>query len=174
MKKLITIMLAVALVLSFAVTAYAATATINTADGSASQDVMAQYVSDITTVSLYSVDVEWGALEFTYEESATKTWNPETHQYDVSNEASEWTANGNTVKVTNHSDNKVTATPSFKAETGFNVTGIFDVASKELASAVGTQVANAPSQTFTLTLAGKLAETVTTLTKVGTVTVTLS
>ena len=174
MKKLITIMLAVVLVLSVSVTAYAAT--IETENGSESKDVMAKYVENINTVHVCSVDVEWGAMEFTYTASATKTWNPDTHQYVVSDEKAAWSASGNTVTVTNHSDTDVDVTFAFDALDAFDaITGSFDkTGAQTLTSAVNVAYEEAANVTATLTLSGKLADTTKTLTKIGIVTVTLS
>ena len=81
---------------------------------------------------------------------------------------------GNKIKVTNHSNAEITATFSYAAATGYDsISGSFDKATLNLATAVGTEVSNAPSDTAALTLSGALASTVTTSTKIGTITVTL-
>lgn len=93
--------------------------------------------------TVYSVDVEWGAMTFQYENS---TWDPETHTsqpgagwqvYD--SEADKVVVNDdgtkveehaiNEIKVTNHSNDGVWATLSYAAETNYEeTTGDFSFA----------------------------------------------
>ena len=67
------------------------------------QDVTATY-SDTRTI-VYSVDITWGNMKFTYSDNATG-WDPKTHSY--SSAAAGWdntTKNeNNTVKIVNHSN----------------------------------------------------------------------
>ncbi len=51
---------------------------------------------------VYSVDINWGNMNFTYTASSG-TWNPKTHQYEGGSEGT-WTARNNIVTVTNHSE----------------------------------------------------------------------
>ena len=112
-------------------------------------------------------------MQFTFTESGSKTWNPNNHSY-TENTTTGWTASGNTVTVTNHSNVGVTASFGFEALTAYNtVIGSFDVASKALAAGVVDGYDDAESVTAKLTLAGTLAESVTSFTKVGTITVTI-
>ena len=79
MKKMISIILALMLSLCMSITAFAAE--INIRDGSTSTDVKGTYVSGGSTATVYSVDVVWGSMEFTYTDAFTGTWNPVTHGY---------------------------------------------------------------------------------------------
>lgn len=169
MKKILSLILALILVMSVATTALAATIT----TGDQSIDVQAKYQDNTTTATVYSVDVTWGAMQFTYTESGALTWDPATHAY-VDSTSGTWTGNGNTVTVTNHSNAAVTASFAFNALDDYStVTGSFDVASETLDAGVVDGYDTADSVTATLTLAGELAETVTDFTKVGTITVTI-
>lgn len=181
MKKFFAFVSALALALSLAtVPAFAETETISTAAGTSSHDVTATYDagsgggSGGGSTIVYSVNIEWGAMEFTYTAASAGKWNPDTHTYGTGTKAS-WSSNGsNTVKITNHSNAAVTATLSYKSAAGFeNITGTFDKATIDLATAVGTAVGSAPTATAKLTLAGELASTTTANTTIGTVTVTL-
>lgn len=137
-------------------------------------DVKAKYVEGSESETIYSVDVEWGAMEFTYTAASQGTWDPETHTYYDIAEA-EWSAEGNTVKVTNHSNAPVDAAFSYTKETGFeSVTGTFSVDSETLDAGVENEYDKADSVTCALTLSGDLADTAADFTKVGTITVTLS
>lgn len=86
--------------------------------------------------TVYSVDVEWGAMTFQYENSS---WDPETHTskpgagwqvYDSVNDKVKVDDKGaavtedaiNEIKVTNHSNDGVWATLSYAGETGYTTT----------------------------------------------------
>ena len=180
MKKKLALVLTLAMVFSLApLSAYADTkSTINTANGTASCDVKATYVAGSSGgagTKVYSVDIVWGDMAFTYTAEAG-IWDPANHTYTGA-EGGAWTVDnkdgGNTI-TTNHSNAAVTATFSYAAATGYDsISGSFDKATLNLATAVDTEVSNAPSDTAELTLTGALASTVTTSTKIGTITVTL-
>lgn len=170
MKKIVSLILALAVLMTLSMTAFAATIT----TGDQTIDVEAKYQDNTTTATVYSVDVSWGAMQFTYTESGAMTWNPGDHTYTDSTTAG-WTANGNTVTVTNHSNADVTASFAFAALDAYNtVTGSFDIASATLDAGVVDGYDAADKVVATLTLAGTLAETVTDFTKVGTITVTIA
>jgi len=165
-------MLALLLVLAMSVNAFAAE--LDAQGESQDIDVKASYTTSATTPTVYSVDITWGAMEFTYSVGGTKDWNPADHSYS-DNTTATWTASGNTVTVTNHSNDEVTASFAFAAKAGFEtVTGSFDKASATLPSAEGKAVdATELAATATLTLAGTLAAETAANTTVGTITVTI-
>lgn len=176
MKKLVSLILTLSLVLSLsAVSAFAANPII-TSDGSDSKDVTGSYVAGGASTAVYSVDVTWGNMEFTYTGASEGVWNPQTHGYDGATTGT-WSANtqgGNKITVTNHSNSSVTAALSYAPQSAYSdITGSFDKDTLELATAEGTAVDNAPTDTATLNLSGVLASTVTTSTKLGTVTISL-
>ena len=173
MKKFVFILLTLALVLVMSTTAFAET--IENNPGSQDIDVSAKYVDSVSAPTKYSVDVTWGAMEFTYTVSGTKTWDPETHTYTTSTQPA-WTASGNTITVTNHSNTDITASFAFSALTAYNtVTGSFSSTSLMLPTAEGKAV-NDPVLIgkTSLTLGGTLASDITAFTNVGTVIVTIS
>ena len=169
MKKITALILALTLVMSMSITAFATTV----GTGDQDIDVKGKYLDNSTTPTIYSVDVTWGAMEFTYTESGAMTWNPADHTYTDSTAAA-WVANGNTVTVTNHSNAEVTASFAFNALDYNTVTGSFDIASETLDAGVVDGYDAADKVVATLTLAGSLAETVTNFTKIGTITVTIA
>ena len=173
MKKFVFILLTLALVLVMSTTAFAET--IENNPGSQDIDVSAKYVDSVSAPTKYSVDVTWGAMEFTYTVSGTKTWDPETHTYTASTQPA-WTASGNTITVTNHSNTDITASFAFSALTAYNtVTGSFSSTSLMLPTAEGKAVNDAVLTGETsLTLGGTLASDITVFTNVGTVIVTIS
>lgn len=169
MKKFITTVLALALALSMSVSAFAAET--NTG-GDTTINVKARYAGSSTTVDVVSVDIEWGAMQFTYSESGSRTWNPANHSYTTSAEAG-WSASGNTVTVTNHSNVDVTVGFGYEADTVTTATGSFDITSKTLTAGVEGKYAEADSVTAALTLTGTVPSTQTEFAKVGTVTVSI-
>ena len=173
MKKFVFILLTLALVLVMSTTAFAET--IENNPGSQDIDVSAKYVDSVSAPTKYSVDVTWGAMEFTYTVSGTKTWDPETHTYTTSTQPA-WTASGNTITVTNHSNTDITASFAFSALTAYNtVTGSLSSTSLMLPTAEGKAVNDAVLTGKTsLTLGGTLASDITVFTDVGTVIVTIS
>lgn len=178
MKKKTALVLTLAMVFSLApLSAYADT--IGTAGGTASHDVTATYRADSSGGAggkVYSVDITWGDMAFTYTAEAG-IWDPKTHT-TTSSTGGVWTVNntdGDKITVTNHSNTGVTAAFSYAADTGFEgITGTFDNASLNLETAVGTAVEAAPKATTSLSLDGALDSAATTSTKIGTITVTLN
>ena len=74
MKKIITATLALTLSMSMGNLVYAVE------DKSA--DIKATYqAGKENTDTVYSVDVKWGSLEYTYSSGVTKSWDPTTLKY---------------------------------------------------------------------------------------------
>ena len=176
MKQIFTLALTFLLIFSLVtVTAFAADATITEAGKSATKAVKASYRSGAGGGTVYSVDITWGSMEFTYSEGSGSTWDPETHTSSQGG-TGVWSHSGNTVTVTNHSNAQVTANLDYASETGYEgISGSFgNKSTMTLKTAEGTQFANAPTDTAALTLSGTLASTVKDSTKIGTITVTIN
>lgn len=136
-------------------------------------DVHGRYQDSTTVPTVYSVDVSWGSMEFIYTESGALRWNPADHSY-VDETSGFWTANGNAVTVVNHSNEEVTASFSFAPLGGYeSVTGTFDVSSKALKAGEEGKYDEADKVTTALTLTGTLGEETATLTKIGSITVSI-
>lgn len=177
MKKLLVIILSVAMLCTASVAAFAANPITSITDGwnSDSFDVNGTYVPGSTTSTVYYVDITWGSMEFTYTDAAEGTWDPQNHKYTGSTPAA-WSCEdgANKITVTNHSNAPVKATLKYETATGFDaITGTFDNGTLNLATAVGTAKDNAPAATALLTLSGALSKDTAANTKIGTVTVTL-
>ena len=178
MKKKTALVLTLAMVFSLApLSAYADT--ITAGGGTASHDVKATYRADSSGGAggtVYSVDITWGDMAFTYTAEAG-IWDPTNHTYTDA-KGGAWAVDkegGNTVTVTNHSNTDVTAVFSYAAGSSFEgISGSFDNASLALKSAVGTEVANAPKGTAALTLNGPLDSNTPANATIGTITVTLN
>ena len=177
MKKALTLILAAIMALTFVTAASA-----ETINGGTSADVKASYTDSSTTPEKVCVDISWGEMSFTYTVSGEKTWDAEEHQYTDTTTAA-WTASGNDITVTNHSNKAVTATFAYESDADYTtISGNFsdeenvslDNNQVVLASAENTAYEQAPSTTVYLTLDGALTETTTASTKIGTVTVAIS
>ncbi len=174
MKQIFTLALTFLLIFSLVtVTAFAADTTINAENGTATKAVTASYHSGAGGGTVYSVDITWDSMEFTYSEGSSPTWNPATHTYS-SGGTGGWSHNGNKITVTNHSNTKVTANLTYTPEAGYDgISGNFDKTEMDLATAVDTPVVSAPTDTAALTLSGTLDSKVISSTKIGTITVTI-
>ena len=84
--------------------------------GDYTADVNGTYQAGSSGAVVYSVDIAWTNMNFTYT-GAGEAWDPETHQYSGSSEGA-WTASNDSITVTNHSNAAVKATASYQAETG--------------------------------------------------------
>ena len=161
------------LVVLAALPVFAADSTLTDKDNGQNIDVQAKYVDGVESPDSYSIDVTWGAMQFTYETSGKREWDPATHKYkdDITGN---WTESGNTVTVTNHSNRDVKVTFGYEAVRGFDgVSGTFSVSSYTLSAGVEGKVDEADRVSTTLTLSGSLASGITKFTKVGSVTVSL-
>ena len=173
MKKTLSIILALVMALSLSVTAFAATN-----DGSSPTDITVNgtYTPGTAADEKISVDIAWEAMDFTYTAESQGTWNPATHAYDGAT-AGGWSDNTPVITVKNHSNVAVNATLGFKADVA-GVVGTFTEASGtendsvlELATAVGTEAANAPTATANFGISGAAIDADKTL---GTITVTVA
>lgn len=167
-KKIIAATLALTLSMSMGNFVYAAE------DSSA--DIKATYqAGKENTDTVYSVDVKWGSLEYTYSSGVTKSWDPTTLKYKETSGTSSWTCQqgADQITVTNNSNADITASLAY-GKTDSNITGTFTNPKIGLKSAEGTNVGESPSETTTLSLKGALSDTTAVKKEIGNVTVTIS
>lgn len=123
-------------------------------------NVYGKYVEN-TDRPVYSINISWGNMEFTYTEGSKGTWNPATHSYDNPISAG-WTCSegGNLIKVVNHSNTAINIKLSFDSDTDLNfaISGTFDNSDFTLKTAEGTDVNKAPSKESLFTLIGSPSE----------------
>ena len=172
MKKLVSMLAVAALTCTMGTTAFAADQDgVKTGDYTA--DVKGTYQAGGSGAVVYSVDIAWTDMSFTYTGAGEGTWDPETHQYSGSSEGA-WTASNDSITVTNHSNAAVKATAKFEADSGYESTTMtFGNNGATVATAVDTTVQNAPSATITVTPGGTLAESADGG-KIGTITVSIA
>ena len=170
MKKLLCVIMVVAMIAALATSVFAGT--IKSGDGSVSGDVNAKYIK---AEDVYKVDITWGAMEFDYNATG-RVWNTTTHTWDEDPDApATWTVHSdNTIKLANHSSAEVEASFEFAAEQGYTeLTGSFSDDSITLEIPEANKDAKEYSVTFTP--AGDIPDThsATEYAKIGTITVTL-
>lgn len=172
MKKTVFVILTIALLCAMPMSAFAASP-ITSKGGSDSAPVKGTYVAG-GSATVYSVDITWGSMEFTYTDASEGVWNPATHTYSGATKAAWTCADGaNSITVTNHSNAGVTAALSFEHADGYNgISGTFTADTLMLETAVGTARAEAPAKSAKLNLTGSLPSDASNVI-IGTVTVTL-
>lgn len=175
-KKLTAVAMTGMMVLGMG-TSVCAASPITDIGGTDTNDVKATYATKGQAATVYSVDIEWGSMQYTYTIDSEGTWNPDTHQFDGKSEEGSWSCSdgANEVKVTNHSNAAVKAAFNYEAESGYeSIDGSFNNQETTLRTAEGTKVSEAPNDTATLSLRGALNKNVPTATTIGTATVTLN
>ncbi len=169
MKKILSILLTLTLVIGCSTTVFAET---STEAGSQSQDVYGTFVAGTKTSTIFTVDIEWSAMDFTYYEANEPVWDPETHTYSNVEEYGEhWEGEG-TITVTNHSNTAIKAVSKYTGLEGYKTAGLeFNNKEVYLESAeIGNE---AKEEVITVTPYGTLP-VLNEKTKIGTITVELS
>lgn len=160
MKKILSLILALALVMALSVTAFAAEPPVTTLPGSGNASIEATFSQpDDQVVHNYSVTIAWaqtGTLKYTTDQ-AIYTWNTTDLKYDNTTSGdADWTIENAqvTITVTNRSDVAITATcgdPDPVTTTGVTViTGSYDSTSNgtlSLDSAAPAELTGVGSET---------------------------
>lgn len=147
-----------------------------------SQDITVQGKHVNNANDVYSVNIAWSAMEFTYTIPSTAEWDPEKHVYTAGSDGDNGTWSCDTtdedkITVTNHSNKPVTVGYSVKnvniTDLNAVVTGLDDT-NHTLPTAENTTVANAPKIDFTILPTGVMPHDYATLSDLFTFTVTLA
>ena len=179
-KKALTLCVATILGLSSGTVAMAAT--IDSARGTDSHAVYGTYQPEDAVETVYSVDVSWGSMEFTYTDGAvSKTWDPSTHEYKESVGEGSWSNQdgANKVTVTNRSNKALTATVEAATSDPYaGITAKVDNDSLSLADAsIGattSEAGTASTASTTISLSGKLTDKNANKATIGSVTVKIA
>lgn len=177
---------------AFATEPVSGTAMINVNGGSQQIPVMGSYVGESTEI-VYSVEVEWTPMNFTYTAPSKGTWNPEKHEYTNPDSSQEgiWSEPA-TITITNHSNSEIHAALSYESERSvqgvvvkFNEPSVsidyHDVLNTEIASAdngADGQAGAEQSKSFRVRPFGELPKIISYKTPedtpIGTITVTIT
>lgn len=171
MKKVISLLLALAMVMGLSVTAFAAEGDANNVGtGAYSTSVTGSYVAGTAASgTVFSVDIGWSGLSFTYYAEKAPVWDAVNHKYSDSTPA-KWEGEG-TITVTNHSNAKISATPTYNKGTGYeNVNMTFSTAKLLVDSA---ESGSAQTGTITITPTGALPANTQAQT-IGTITIAIA
>lgn len=173
MKKVLVGLMALVMALSMSVTAFADNSATGMGTGSKTIDVTATY-KPATTETVYNVDIKWDAMSFTYTESGSKTWNANTHTYSDSNVSGAWDKTEAKITVTNHSDVPVNVAITYASATDSGIKGTITNGTATLRAGTVGKPENADKLTAVFKISGTPNDTVTTATKIGTITIKLS
>ncbi len=118
-------------------------------------DVKAKYSDTVTTPDVYSIDIEWDNMTFTYSEAGTMDWDPATHTY-TENVTSGWDKDSADVTVANHSNVPVDISFGYVPEDNYGVTSALThtESTVNLNAAIEGNLTDIPSVTATLTVSG--------------------
>ena len=175
MRKLFAISIAVALAMLTGVAVFAESSE-KTIGGNESQsiNVIAKRTDTTENNVVYSVDMKWDDMTFTYHEKSTRVWNPTDHTYSEKI-TGEWDKNTADILVTNHSNADVKVGFVYKTAGNTDLTATLDVTESTLKAGVENDYEHADNVTSKLTLSGKPNKTVSESgSKIGTITITVS
>lgn len=114
---------------------------------------------------VYNMEVVWDKMEFNYFETINYIWNTNTHIYELSESTYKWNSSENNVSIKNNSYMSVNVELTYSS-INKEVTGKFNIPK--------TTIESGKSITSKLTLDGKLSETNTSYTKVGSINLKIS
>lgn len=154
MKKIFAIVLAI-LTMCFGTTVFASESGDTIGENeSAEIDVSAVWSFFSNTPDVYSVDISWVSMTFTYSLEETKTWDAEKHSYDIASEKS-WDKTSAAVTVTNHSNVSVSVSMEYIPENGTGITGSLSADSAVLNAGEEGNYSGADSFTAVLNISGE-------------------
>ncbi len=181
MKKFLSIMLALAMVMSLSVTAFAADMDLSEGNGSEQVVVKGEYVKGD---NVYAVQLEWGSLEFTYTEAGLTYFDTNSNIWQTSGEGTWATTTPGTsdiITCTNLSSQAMGFYLTFTGDSGkgvsatFTGAGIDTMGNFSLPAAVNGSAAPSMTATVVPSYDGTgTFNTQTTMSQMGYITVTVA
>ena len=166
MKKFLTIALVVAMMLTFAVGAYAADKTdVDLSEtGTSTGEITIQNTVNTVEDKVYSVDVKWTNTALVATTTITRTWDEETHTYTETSSTT-WTNDTVAVTITNHSNAEVKAALTAPTHSGLTFTKAQTQGTNEILANAATVALNKPNDDtltnthkYTITVSGNTTE----------------
>ena len=75
---------------------------------------------------VYNVEVTWGSMEFTYNETINYVWDSNTHSYELSTSTYKWNTSNNTIDIKNKATTPVKINLKYTS-INENIDGNFDI-----------------------------------------------
>ena len=157
MKRIVSLLLTLVLVLSISTTVFAEE---GLGQGQYTGEVTGTYVEgNEGSGTVFSVDIAWEGMEFIYHAAKEPVWDAENHKYS-DYMAAYWEGEG-TITVTNHSNTVISAVPEFVKDSGYEKAELeFSTTKLHLASSEFMAFGANQTGTITVTADGSLpAET---------------
>lgn len=153
MKKVFAVVMAFTILFCYSVIGFAADYTL--AEKNMKEiDVIAKYSASVNTPEVYSVDISWDSMTFTYTQNDTKNWDADNHSYVTETDGG-WNKTTSSVKVTNHSNVAVDVSIEYTAIADTGVSGSLSKESAVLSQGEEGNYDGADSVTSVLTVSGK-------------------
>ena len=169
MKKVLSVIVTVMLLLSMTIPVFATT---GVGVGGTDSTVVKGTYTEKTVKTVYSVDITWEGLAFTYNAEYKGQWNANTHSYENATAAG-WTEGTGKITITNHSNTGITATPKYTANAAYKTAGMtFSTNALQVATA-DNGTGSAVVDYITVTPNGTLPEGADNA-EIGTITITIS
>ena len=118
MKKILSFVLVLAMLFSLSITAFAAESMTGTNDTS-STDVHGTYIAGTSGGTVFSVDISWSDMNFTYYGASSPVWDPVTHTYSGEEREAGWAESNAYIELTNHSNAHIYVDLIYKAKDGY-------------------------------------------------------
>ena len=136
-------------------------------------DVNARVKTETKAAAVYSVDLMWSDMTFTYIRQENLTWNAKDHSYK-SRSSGKWDKTRGTITVVNHSNVDVQVDVTYTPLEGTGITGTLRNGSRRLKAGREGDYEGADRMTATLVIGGKPNETITEEeTRIGTLKITI-
>lgn len=150
MKKIFSVLLAVAMLCTMSISAFAAT--VDTTGSETSKDLQVKYVENTDKQDAYAASITWGSMEFTYT-SGGQYWDTNTMTWKDSGNAGTWS--NSTITIKNKSSQGISVTFKYESETDNK--GVNGYVMKDLADSAQAEIQVTNEETKTIDMAPAIA-----------------